>query len=85
MKKFVLLAATAAFVSGAAAFGAQAATVTCADNGKQVEAALKTAKLTATEKTEVEAKIKKADADCKAKKEADANTLYEAVLKTLKK
>ena len=85
MKNLFLIATTVAFMSGAAALGAQAATVTCADSGKQVDSALKTAKLTAAEKSSVEAKIKKADTDCKAKREADANMEYQAVLKMIKK
>lgn len=84
MKNYLLIAGATLALS-AASLSAQAATTSCADMGKQVEAALKTAKLTAAEKTTVDADIKKADGLCKAKKDADANTQYEAVMKILKK
>lgn len=82
MKKSLILI-SAAFIMSAGV--ANAATTSCLDMGKQVEAAMKTAKLTAADKTTAEADITKAADLCKAKKEADSNKQYETVMKLLKK
>lgn len=82
MKKTIALLGFAAILSAASA---QAATTSCADMEKQVEAALKTAKLSAADKTSAEATFKKGQDACKAKKEADANKDFEAIMKMVKK
>jgi hypothetical protein len=82
MKKTLMLVGLAAIMSVGAA---NAATTTCADMQKQVEAALKTAKLSAADKTSADATFKKGQDACKAKKEADANKDFEAVMKMVKK
>jgi hypothetical protein len=82
MKKTILVLGFAAIMS---AVSANAATTTCADMEKQVEAAMKTAKLSAADKTSAEAQFKKGQDACKAKKEADANKDFDAVMKMMKK
>jgi hypothetical protein len=82
MKKTLILIGLATVLSAGAA---NAAPTPCADMQKQVEAAMKTAKLSAADKTSAEATFKKGQDACKAKKEADANKDFEAVMKMVKK
>jgi hypothetical protein len=82
MKKTLILAGLAAVMSAGIA---NAATMSCADMAKKVEAELKTAKLTAADKATAEATFKKGQDACTAKNQADANKDFAAVQKMLKK
>lgn len=82
MKKTLILIGTAIVMSAGIA---NAAAPSCADVGKKIEAELKTAKLTAADKTKAEATFKKAQDECKANKEADANKDFDSIQKMLKK
>lgn len=82
MKKTLILIGAAIVMSAGAA---NAATTSCADMGKKIEAELKTAKLTAADKKTADETFKKADDECKAKKEADAIKGFESIEKMLKK
>lgn len=79
-----LILISAAFILSAGAANA-ATTPSCVDVGKTIEAQLKTAKLTAADKTAAEATFKKAQDECKANKQADATKDFDAIQKMLKK
>jgi hypothetical protein len=82
MNKTLALIGLAAVMSAGAA---NAATMSCAEMGKKIEAEMKTAKWTATDKSAAEATFKKGQDACKANKDADANKDFEAVQKMIKK
>jgi Ni/Co efflux regulator RcnB len=82
MKKILILAGLAAVMSAGIA---NAATTSCADMEKKVQAEMKSAKWTAADKTAAEATFKKGQDACTAKKDAEANKDFEAIQKMMKK
>jgi hypothetical protein len=82
MKKTLILIGLAAILSAGAA---NAATMTCSEMEKKIEAEMKTAKMTAADKATAEATFKKGQEACAAKKDADANKDFEAIQKMMKK
>ena len=84
MKKTILFLGLATLISAPAAF-ATTTPVTCGDMSKQVEAALKDAKLSHADLTKATGHEKAGNELCTAKKDTAANVEFEAVMKMLKK
>jgi hypothetical protein len=82
MKKTLILIGLATIMSTGAV---NAATMSCTEMEKKIEAEMKTAKMTDADKTTAEATFKKGQEACKAKKDADANKDFEAIQKMMKK
>jgi hypothetical protein len=85
MKKTVLFIGLATLLSAGSAMAATATPTPCADMAKQVDTALKGAKLNKADTATAQAHLKKAQELCKAKKDADADAEYTAVLGMIKK
>ncbi len=84
MKKTILFLSLATILSATSAFAATTP-VPCGDMAKQVAEAMKGAKLNATDMAAATKHEKAGNDFCKAKKEAEANTEFEAVMKMMKK
>ncbi len=82
MKKTFILIGVAVVMSAGVA---NAATMTCAEMEKKIEAEMKTSKLPEAEKVTAEATFKKGKEACAAKKEAEANKEFEAIQKMMTK
>ena len=84
MKKTILFLSVATIISATSAFAATTP-VPCGDMAKKVEAAMKDAKLSTADMAAA-TKHDKAGLDlCKAKKDAEADAEFDAVMKMLKK
>jgi hypothetical protein len=84
MKKTILFLSLATILSASTAFAATTP-VACGDMAKQVETAMKGAKLSPADLTAATKHNKAGNDLCKAKKDAAANVEFEAVMKMLKK
>jgi Ni/Co efflux regulator RcnB len=82
MKKTLILVGLTTIMSAGVA---NAATLTCAEMEKKVEAEMKSAKWTEADKVTAEAAFKKGQEACSAKKEADAHKEFEAIQKMMPK
>ena len=84
MKKTILFLGLATVISASTAFAATTP-VACGDMAKQVEAAMKGAKLSPADLAAATKHDKTGNDLCKAKKDAAANVEFEAAMKMLKK
>jgi Ni/Co efflux regulator RcnB len=82
MKKILILVGLATIMSAGVA---NAATQSCAELEKKIEAEMKSAKWTEADKLTAEATFKKGKEACSAKKEADAHKEFEAIQKMMPK